>query len=134
MWVSLARIMDTEVYAHSCTDKRVLNVPADKGNILLPSEFNRERDVKFPRQTGVVRFLDFLHRVPQNAAVGILGGRVSRQQDFGVYDAALPRIIMDNAVIFVLDGFPGAVRGGGDRRLAFTTAAQPLWYVNAPLL
>ena len=47
---------------------------------------------------------------------------MTRQQNFGMDDATFTCVIMGNSIMLIGDGFPGAVSGGGDRRLAFAPA------------
>ena len=41
----------------------------DKRNALLPCQFTGQGNLNFSCKLGVFRFLDFLHRVPQNRPV-----------------------------------------------------------------
>jgi hypothetical protein len=45
-----------------------------------------------------------------------------RQNDLGMNDTAFSGIVMGYSIILVLDAFPGAVRGGGNRRLSLAPA------------
>jgi len=64
VWVPLADIMYADIGAHSGGHELLFDKPAGKRNVLLPREFNGQRDFDFPRQLSVTISLGLFHGVP----------------------------------------------------------------------
>lgn len=62
--VAVTLVMYADVGTHSRRHKMLIDILADKRNILLPRQFYGQGKLDFPRKLGVFRFLNFLHRVP----------------------------------------------------------------------
>ena len=75
--IAAACVVDGKVGAHSRIDKLLFHILADKRNALLPCQFTGQGNFNFSCKLGVFRFLDFLHRVPQNRPVCVLAGGVA---------------------------------------------------------
>ena len=73
----------------------------DKGKLLFPGQFAGQGRLNLAGKLAVPGFLDLLHTVPEGGAVCKLWRGVGGQHDFRMDDAALPGVIMGQAVPFI---------------------------------
>ena len=114
MGVAGSLVMDGEVGAHSFVHKVVLHIGPDKGKLLFPGQFTGQGRLNLTGKLAVPGFLDLLHTVPEGGAVCKLRRGVGGQHDFRMDNAALPGVIMGQAVPFIRQFGSAAVGGCGN--------------------
>ena len=111
MRVAGSLVMDSKVGAHSFVYKVVLHIGTHKGKLLFAGQFTGQSRLDLAGKLAVPCFLDLLHAVPEDRSVCKFRRRVGRQHDLRMDNAALPGVIMGQAVPFIRQ-FGSASVGG----------------------
>ena len=114
MGVAGSLVMDGKVGAHPLVHKVVLHIGPDKGKLLFPGQFTGQGRLDLAGKLAVPGFLDLLHTVPEGGAVCKLWRGVGGQHDFRMDNAALPGVIMGQAVPFIRQFGSASVGGCGN--------------------
>src|SRR5699024_2070639 len=114
MGVAGSLIVDGKVSAHPLVHKIVLHIGPDKGKLLFPGQFAGQGCLTLAGKLAVPVFLDLLHTVPEGGAVCKLWRGVGGQHDFRMDNAALPGVIMGQAVPFICQFGSASVGGCGN--------------------
>ena len=118
MGVAGSLVMDGKISAHPLVHKVVLHIGPDKGKLLFPGQFAGQSRLDLAGKLAVPGFLDLLHTVPEGGAVCKLWRGVGRQHDLRMDNAALPGVIMGQAVPFICQLGSAAVSSCGNGRTA----------------
>jgi len=62
-------IVDAHISAHPIRHKMGLDEISQQGNPLIPVQFDRQSNDKFAGEAAVLRFLRFLHGVPEDLSI-----------------------------------------------------------------
>ena len=114
MRVAGSLVMDSKVGAHSFVYKVVLHIGTHKGKLLFAGQFTGQGCFNLAGKLAVPCFLDLLHAVPEGGAVCKLWRGVGGQHDLRMDNAALPGVIMGQAVPFICQLGSAAVGGCGN--------------------
>lgn len=114
MRVAGSLVMDSKVGAHSFVYKVVLHIGAHKGKLLFIGQFTGQGCLDLAGKLAVPCFLDLLHAVPEDRTVCKFRRRVGRQHDLRMDNAALPGVIMGQAVPFIRQFGSASVGGCGN--------------------
>ena len=114
MRIAGSLVMDSKVGAHPLVHKVVLHIGAHKGKLLFTGQFTGQSCFNLAGKLAVPGFLDLLHAVPEGGAVCKLWRGVGRQHDFRMDNAALPGVIMGQAVPFIRQFGSASVGGCGN--------------------
>ena len=120
MGIAGSLVMDGKIGAHPLVYKVVLHIGPDKGKLLFPRQFTGQGRLNLAGKLAVPGFLDLLHTVPEGGAVYKLWRGVGRQHDFRMDNAALPGVIMGQAVPFIRQFGSAAVGGCGNSGTALS--------------
>ena len=119
MRIAGSLVMDSKVSTHSSVYKVVFHIGPDKGKLLFSGQFAGQRRLNLAGKLAVPGFLDLLHTVPEGGAVCKLWRGVGGQHDFRMDNAALPGIIVGQAVPFIRQLGSATVGGCGNSGTAF---------------
>ena len=114
MGVAGSLVMDGKISAHPLVHKVVLHIGTHKGKLLFPGQFAGQSRLDLAGKLAVPGFLDLLHTVPEGGAVCKLRRGVGGQHDFRMDNAALPGVIMGQAVPFIRQFGSASVGGCGN--------------------
>ena len=114
MGVAGTLVMDGKVSAHSFVYKVVLHIGTHKGKLLFAGQFTGQGCFDLAGKLAVPCLLDLLHAVPEDRSVCKFRRRVGRQHDLRMDNAALPGVIVGQAVPFIRQLCPAAVGGCGN--------------------
>ena len=114
MGVAGSPVMDGKVGAHPLVHKVVLHIGPDKGKLLFAGQFTGQGCFNLAGKLAVPCFLDLLHAGPEDRSVCKFRRRVGRQHDLRMDNAALPGVIMGQAVPFIRQFGSASVGGCGN--------------------
>ena len=114
MGISVPFVMECKVCTHTGVNKVVLHIGPDKGKLLLWYQFTGQGHFHLAGKLAVPGFFNLLHTVPEGGAVCKLWRGVGGQHDFRMDNAALPGVIMGQAVPFIRQFGSASVGGCGN--------------------
>ena len=114
MRVAGSLVMDSKVSTHSFVYKVVLHIGAHKGKLLFTGQFTGQSCLDLTDKLAVPCFLDLLHAVPEDRTVCKFRRGVGRKHDLRMDNAALPGVIMGQAVPFIRQFGSASVGGCGN--------------------
>ena len=118
--ISVTLIMQGKIRTHPSRNKIVLDIRADKGQLLIPGQLHGQRYLNLSGKLAVAGFLNLLHAVPEGRTILKLRRRMGGQQDFGMDNAALPGVVMGHAVPFIYQLCAASIGGGSNSGFSLT--------------
>src|SRR3984957_361971 len=111
--------VDADVGDHAFGDKLTSDVVADQCELFAFGKFDGKPYFDLACDLGVLAALGGFNGVPEGVPVLDPGGGAAGSEDFGVLDALLAGVVMDQAGGFFVEAGAGTVGGAGDAALAF---------------
>ena len=103
VWIVTISVVDAHIGAHPFCHKVCLDKIGQQSNPLVPAQFNRERHHELAGKAAVLRFLHFLHGVPEDFSIYPLCWCHIRQKHLLPNKALLPSVIVLYSIITVVN-------------------------------
>src|SRR5580658_5679210 len=106
-----------EVSDHALRDELPFHVLAQERELLVLFKLDRQGELDFPGELGVLALLGFLNRIPELRAIEHPVGCARRRDDLGMFDAALSEVAEGLVEALIVKLTRGAISSRGDGRL-----------------